>query len=208
MKAHVVFIRGPRWSSIPVGCDESGPLGELVAGQSPAGRSSSSGRAVRSSHQFRAVSGHRPCTGHHQCRMHLVGSSHLSSYPRNAGAPGGLARLAVDDVRHSRRRVGLSCPMVLGNSVHARLVDDCSRRPHPLHTTNATRGSDDWHWPGDVGSRRSPLLIPNPFMGFAQRMIYVVEIFTQNFARGVTLALLLRRKDKPMPVPELSAPEP
>lgn len=59
-----------------------------------------------------------------------------------------------------------------------------------------------------VAGGLAPLLIPNPFMGFAQRMVHVVEIFTQNFALGVTLALLLRRKDKPMPALELSAPEP
>jgi hypothetical protein len=44
-----------------------------------------------------------------------------------------------------------------------------------------------------VAGGLSPLLIPNAFMGVAQRMIHIVEIFTQNFSLGVTAALLLRR---------------
>jgi hypothetical protein len=38
----------------------------------------------------------------------------------------------------------------------------------------------------------SPLLVPNAAMGTAQRYIHIVEIFTQNFALGVTATLLLR----------------
>lgn len=43
-----------------------------------------------------------------------------------------------------------------------------------------------------VAGGLSPLLIPNPFMGVTQRIIHIVEIFTQNFSLGVTAALLLR----------------
>jgi hypothetical protein len=46
----------------------------------------------------------------------------------------------------------------------------------------------------------APLLLPNPFMTFSQRMIHVVEIFTQNFSLGVTAALLLRRSASSMQV--------
>ena len=46
-----------------------------------------------------------------------------------------------------------------------------------------------------VAGGLSPLLVPNPFMGATQRIIHIVEIFTQNFSLGVTAALLLRRKD-------------
>ena len=38
----------------------------------------------------------------------------------------------------------------------------------------------------------APLVVPNELMVFKQRMIHVVEIFTQNFTFGVTAALLLR----------------
>jgi len=40
----------------------------------------------------------------------------------------------------------------------------------------------------------APLLLPNPFMSLAQRMIHVAEIFTQNFRLGITAGLLLRPK--------------
>jgi hypothetical protein len=39
----------------------------------------------------------------------------------------------------------------------------------------------------------APLLIPNPYMSPNQRLIHIVEIFTQNLPLGVTAALLLRR---------------
>jgi hypothetical protein len=42
----------------------------------------------------------------------------------------------------------------------------------------------------------APLLVPNVVMGPAQRMIHVVEIFTQNAPLGITAALLLRPKKK------------
>ena len=38
----------------------------------------------------------------------------------------------------------------------------------------------------------APLVVPNELMGARQRIIHVVEIFTQNFTFGVTAALLLR----------------
>ncbi len=40
----------------------------------------------------------------------------------------------------------------------------------------------------------APLLVPNPFMGTTQRIIHIVEIFTQNFSLGATAVLLLRPK--------------
>jgi hypothetical protein len=46
-----------------------------------------------------------------------------------------------------------------------------------------------------VAGGLSPLLVPNPFMGATQRMIHIVEIFTQNFSLGVTAALMLRRNE-------------
>jgi hypothetical protein len=44
-----------------------------------------------------------------------------------------------------------------------------------------------------------PLLVPNAGMVTAQRYIHVVEIFTQNFALGVTATLLLRPKKAALP---------
>jgi hypothetical protein len=52
-----------------------------------------------------------------------------------------------------------------------------------------------------VAGGLAPLLLPNPQMSMAQRMIHVVEIFTQNFPLGVTAALLLRRKEIPERAP-------
>jgi hypothetical protein len=43
-----------------------------------------------------------------------------------------------------------------------------------------------------VAGGLAPLIPPNEFMGTAQRMIHVVEIFTQNAALGITVVLLLR----------------
>lgn len=45
-----------------------------------------------------------------------------------------------------------------------------------------------------VAGGLAPLLPPNPYMGATQRVIHIVEIFTQNFSLGATAALLLRRK--------------
>ncbi|HEX6260636.1 MAG TPA: hypothetical protein VFZ51_08265 [Woeseiaceae bacterium] len=45
-----------------------------------------------------------------------------------------------------------------------------------------------------VAGGLAPLAVPNEFMGTAQRMIHIVEIFTQNAALGVTAGLLLRPK--------------
>lgn len=38
----------------------------------------------------------------------------------------------------------------------------------------------------------APLIVPNELMGTRQRIIHMVEIFTQNFTFGITAALLLR----------------
>jgi hypothetical protein len=38
----------------------------------------------------------------------------------------------------------------------------------------------------------TPLLVPNEFMGGAQRAIHIVEIFTQNASLGATIVLLMR----------------
>jgi len=51
----------------------------------------------------------------------------------------------------------------------------------------------------------APLIIPNPFMGLTQRVIHVVEIFTQNFSLGVTATLLLRRSESQKRVPSDAA---
>ena len=40
----------------------------------------------------------------------------------------------------------------------------------------------------------SPLLVPNDFMGGAQRAIHIVEILTQNASLGITVVLLMRPK--------------
>ena len=40
----------------------------------------------------------------------------------------------------------------------------------------------------------TPLLVPNEFMGGAQRAIHIVEIFTQNVSLGITIVLLMRPK--------------
>jgi hypothetical protein len=48
----------------------------------------------------------------------------------------------------------------------------------------------------------APLAPPNEFMGTAQRMIHIVEIFTQNAALGVTAGLLLRPRRRAALVPD------
>jgi hypothetical protein len=45
-----------------------------------------------------------------------------------------------------------------------------------------------------VAGGLSPLLVPNALMGTTQRMIHIVEIFTQNASFGVVAGLLLRPK--------------
>jgi hypothetical protein len=50
----------------------------------------------------------------------------------------------------------------------------------------------------------APLLVPNTFMGTTQRIIHIVEIFTQNFSLGATAVLLLRPK-APKRAPEVAA---
>ncbi len=61
-----------------------------------------------------------------------------------------------------------------------------------------------WHAAVAVGSiiwicgGAGPLLVPNDMMGTTQRLIHIVEIFTQNFSLGVTAVLLLRPKSVPV----------
>jgi hypothetical protein len=43
-----------------------------------------------------------------------------------------------------------------------------------------------------IAGGAAPLLVPNLFMGQTQRLIHIVEIFTQNFSLGVTAVWLLR----------------
>jgi hypothetical protein len=43
-----------------------------------------------------------------------------------------------------------------------------------------------------VAGGLAPLLVPNAFMSGTQRLIHVIEIFTQNFTLGITAGLLLR----------------
>jgi hypothetical protein len=42
----------------------------------------------------------------------------------------------------------------------------------------------------------APLLVPNDFMGTAQRIIHMVEILTQNASLGITSVLLLRPRSQ------------
>lgn len=46
----------------------------------------------------------------------------------------------------------------------------------------------------------APLVVPNELMGLRQRMLHIVEIFTQNFTFGVTGALLLRPRSAAMEI--------
>jgi hypothetical protein len=61
-----------------------------------------------------------------------------------------------------------------------------------------------WHAALAVGSiiwitgGVAPLVVPNALMGATQRLIHIVEIFTQNFSLGVTAVLLLRPKSLPV----------
>jgi hypothetical protein len=45
----------------------------------------------------------------------------------------------------------------------------------------------------------APLVVPNEVMGARQRVIHMVEIFTQNFSLGVTAVLLFRPRSKQIP---------
>jgi hypothetical protein len=47
-----------------------------------------------------------------------------------------------------------------------------------------------------VAGGLAPLLVPNDAMGDAQRIIHIVEIFTQNAALGVTVVLLVRPRSR------------
>jgi hypothetical protein len=55
-----------------------------------------------------------------------------------------------------------------------------------------------------VAGGLAPLLVPNPYMGAAQRLIHIVEIFTQNFSLGVTATLLLRTRDTQQCIPTMA----
>ena len=48
-----------------------------------------------------------------------------------------------------------------------------------------------------IAGGAAPLLVPNDFMGTAQRIIHIVEILTQNASLGVTAVLLLRPRSAP-----------
>jgi hypothetical protein len=50
-----------------------------------------------------------------------------------------------------------------------------------------------------VAGGLAPLLVPNALMGTTQRMIHIVEIFTQNFPLGLVAGLLLRPKPNVAP---------
>ncbi len=54
-----------------------------------------------------------------------------------------------------------------------------------------------------VAGGLAPLLLPNEFMGNAQRIIHIVEIFTQNATLGVTVVLLVcsRSQTRTLPTP-------
>jgi hypothetical protein len=47
-----------------------------------------------------------------------------------------------------------------------------------------------------VAGGLAPLLVPNDLMGTTQRIIHIVEIFTQNALLGVTVVLLLRPRSR------------
>jgi hypothetical protein len=49
-----------------------------------------------------------------------------------------------------------------------------------------------------VAGGAAPLLVPNDFMGTAQRLIHIVEILTQNASLGITAVLLLRPRSAPV----------
>jgi hypothetical protein len=51
----------------------------------------------------------------------------------------------------------------------------------------------------------APLAVPNDFMGATQRLIHVVEIFTQNASLGITAVLLLRPRAVPVGSKEAGA---
>jgi hypothetical protein len=52
-----------------------------------------------------------------------------------------------------------------------------------------------------VAGGLSPLLVPNDLMSNAQRIIHIVEIFTQNASLGVTVALLARPRSNTRTLP-------
>jgi hypothetical protein len=55
-----------------------------------------------------------------------------------------------------------------------------------------------------VAGGLAPLIAPNEFMGTTQRMIHIVEIFTQNVPLGVTAVLLLRPRSGARTLPTTS----
>ena len=56
-----------------------------------------------------------------------------------------------------------------------------------------------------VAGGLAPLLVPNELMGGTQRLIHIVEIFTQNASLGVTAVLLLRPRSQARPLPTQAA---
>ena len=55
-----------------------------------------------------------------------------------------------------------------------------------------------------VAGGLAPLLVPNNLMGTTQRIIHIVEIFSQNVALGITVVLLLRSRSKRGTLPTTS----
>ena len=55
-----------------------------------------------------------------------------------------------------------------------------------------------------VAGGLAPLLIPNDLMGTTQRIIHIVEIFSQNVALGITVVLLLRPRSRTGTLPTTS----
>lgn len=57
-----------------------------------------------------------------------------------------------------------------------------------------------------IAGGAAPLAVPNDFMGATQRLIHIVEIFTQNASLGITAVLLLRPRAVPIGSKEAGAP--
>jgi hypothetical protein len=55
-----------------------------------------------------------------------------------------------------------------------------------------------------VAGGLAPLLVPNDLMGAAQRIIHIVEIFTQNASLGATVVLLMRPRSQTHNLPTAS----
>jgi hypothetical protein len=53
-----------------------------------------------------------------------------------------------------------------------------------------------------IAGGAAPLVVPNALMGTRQRLIHIVEIFTQNFSLGMTAVLFLRPRTERITVTE------